>query len=72
MAGLVCLSFYPADRVPLIELITLLTAMAWGARALRTRDAVRRGPAGMEPVAERQALPKAAAEREPAAATVVR
>ncbi|HEX5198961.1 hypothetical protein ACFQS1_36880 [Paractinoplanes rhizophilus] len=32
MAGLVCLSFFPADRLPLIELITLITAMAWGLR----------------------------------------
>ncbi|MFI5893937.1 hypothetical protein ACIA5D_27940 [Actinoplanes sp. NPDC051513] len=37
MAGLVCLSFYPADRLPLIELITLVTAMAWGLRGLRSR-----------------------------------
>ncbi|WP_433378948.1 hypothetical protein ACQPZX_12610 [Actinoplanes sp. CA-142083] len=37
MAGLVCLSFFPADRLPLIELITLITAMAWGLRGLRLR-----------------------------------
>jgi hypothetical protein len=37
MAGLVCLSFFPADRVPLIELITLITAMAWGLRGLGSR-----------------------------------
>jgi hypothetical protein len=56
MAGLVCVSFYPADRVPLIELITLVTAMAWGARALRTRDGARRTGAEVVPTEEQKAV----------------
>jgi hypothetical protein len=38
MAGLVCMSFFPADRLPLIELITLITAMAWGLRGFAVRS----------------------------------
>ncbi|WP_433303229.1 hypothetical protein ACQP2F_11435 [Actinoplanes sp. CA-030573] len=36
MAALIGLSFYPADRVPLIEIVTVLTGVAWLIRGVRT------------------------------------